>query len=93
LLSSFFFSFYRYLYHAFLAYRNKKGALAHYLNQNTFSTGAGALLRAHLAALRMFPIMWQRRRQLRRIKRITDLDIRRLYDCYGISTREMASYE
>jgi GT2 family glycosyltransferase len=92
-VSSFFIAAYRYLYQWYLSAFEKKGALAHYRKEHSLLAGLRILLKAHWDALRKFPVMWRRRRSIQKTRRITHQDIRALFKRYGISTRDMASYE
>ncbi len=93
LLLSFWYSAYRYLYQCYLSGRMGKGALAHYRKNNSLFTGVCILIKAHWAAVLKFPTMWHRRRQMKKIKRISNHEISKLIDRFGISVLDMASYE
>ncbi len=93
LVASFPISAYRYSYQWYLATFKKKGALAHYTKNNSLLSGVNILLKAHIDALKKIPVMWKRRRELKKIRRIKSHELKNLFTAYGISTRQMASYE
>lgn len=93
LLLSFAFSAYRYLYQWYLSSTTGRGALAHYRAQHSLAAGLWILLRAHGAALRKAPVMWRRRRQLMRRRRVNLRDIHGLFARHGLAAREVAGYE
>ena len=92
LVASFFFAAYRYAYQVWLA-RTGQGSLAKYREGASMWQGLKVLIRAHLDALRMSPVMLRRRREYRSIRRVSNRDIQELFRRYGIPAREMASYE
>jgi GT2 family glycosyltransferase len=92
-LASFIFSTYRYLYQLHLATNGKKGALAHYRENHSLFSGLKILIQAHWDAFKKMPVMWERRKDLKKIRRISQSDFNKLFHRFGISTRQMASYE
>ncbi len=92
-LMSFIHSAYRYLYQVYLSGSSKKGALAHYRKENSLLTGLGVLLRAHFSAFSKFPIMWKRRQDIKKITKLSYAEFNDLFKRFGITTKEMASYE
>lgn len=93
LLLSFFYSAYRYFYQWYLSTFKNKGALARYRKQNSLVSGIGILLNAHWSTLKNFRTMWERRKAIKKMRRLSNREIANLFDRFGISTREMASYE
>ncbi|OGX05727.1 MAG: hypothetical protein A3G87_06890 [Omnitrophica bacterium RIFCSPLOWO2_12_FULL_50_11] len=93
LLLSFFYSGYRYLYQWSLSTFKKQGALARYRERNSLLSGFAILAKAHWSAFKNFSLMWRKRREIEKIKRISNREMARLFERFGISTREMASYE
>ncbi len=93
LIASFFYSAWRYFYQFYLSAVEKKGALAHYRKHSSLGSGLAILLKAHLDAFRKLPVMWGRRREIFRKKKISNRDIRGLFRRFGITTRQMAGYE
>jgi GT2 family glycosyltransferase len=92
LLASFGFSGYRYLYQVWLA-RKGRGSLSKYQEHASLWRGLRVLLRAHVDALKMAPVMLARRHSYRAIRRLSNQDIQDLFNRYGVSAREMAEYE
>lgn len=93
LLLSFAYSIYRYLYMVFLSGKKKKGALAQYRKSHSLWAGLAVLIKAHWAALLKLPVMWKRRGEIARSRKISPRELNQLFIQYGISTKQMASYE
>jgi GT2 family glycosyltransferase len=66
-----------------------RGEISHYPGLGGKFRAALALLKGDLAALRMLPRMFRKRRELRRICRLTPCQARRLILRYRISLREL----
>jgi GT2 family glycosyltransferase len=92
LIASFFFAAYRYAYQVWLI-RQGRGSLAKYHERASLLRGLKVLAKAHLDTLRMAPVMLRRRWEYRSIRRVSNRDIEELFRRYGLTAREMASYE
>jgi GT2 family glycosyltransferase len=92
MLKAFPLSFYRYLTQWRLS-RGGTGALAKYREQSSLWHGLKILMRAHFDALRKAPTMFARRRAYRKDRVMTAREQARLYDRFGMTTRQVASYE
>ncbi|MCB9799511.1 MAG: glycosyltransferase family 2 protein [Candidatus Omnitrophica bacterium] len=93
LLMSFFYSGYRFLYQWYMSSVEKKGALAHYRKEHSLLEGLGILMKAYVHAFMKLPVMWKKRKEIMRKKRISGKEINRLFQKFGITARQMASYE
>ncbi len=93
LVGSLFWSVWRYSYQCYLAWAEKKGALAHFQENHSLLSGLWLLIKAHLDAYRKLPVMWRRRREILGRKKISDGEVFGLFRRFGISTRQMAGYE
>lgn len=93
LLSAVFFTINRYIQYTLLMARNK-GSLARYQDGgNTIFHGIVILSRAYKDAFLKLPVMWKRRTDFNGKWRITNKEFRELFEKYGITSQEMASYE
>jgi len=71
----------------------KKGALAEYRKQHNLLSGFWILIRAYWSAFLKLHVMWRKRREIKKLKKISNQEISALFKRYGISTQEMAGYE
>ena len=92
LAASFFVAAYRYGYQIWLA-RTGRGTLGRDREDYSMLQGARPLVRAHWDAFGMAPVMLRRRREYRAIRRLSNKEVDRLFERYGIPTRELARYE
>lgn len=92
LAASAWYAAWRYALHAQAAAAGR-GALARYRERQPLRRGVRVLLRAHRDAMRKSPIMWRRRREIRRLWRISGAEFAGLFRRFGISARQMANYE
>ena len=90
---SFPYSMIRYLSQLYFSVFKKKGALSNFQKEHSLLTGLWILIRAHVAAFMKFPKMWKKRKELQKIKRISNRELVALFDRFGITTRQIASYE
>jgi len=93
ILLSLYYSVARYLTQVYYATVQKRGALAYYRQKHSLAAGLGILIRAHAAALAKLPVMWRRRRSLKKIRRLNGAQVRQLAERFRISVRDMATYE
>lgn len=93
LIMSFFYACSRYFYQFYLSLTEKKGALSHYRKEHSLISGVWILLKAHFSAFSKLPVMWKRRKKILKEKRISNRNIRELFKHFGITIRQMASYE
>lgn len=93
LMASFFYSAWRYFYQVYLSAVEKKGALAHYQKHSSIWSGLAILLRAHFDAFKKLPVMWGRRREIFRQRKLSWGEFYNLFRVFGITTRQMAGYE
>jgi GT2 family glycosyltransferase len=93
IISSFIYSTYRYLYQVRLI-KKGKGSLAKYREKFSLFHGLIVLAKAHIDAFKKLPVMLKRRRKYNKeIKKISNKDIRELFLKYGISGKQLATYE
>ena len=93
LLLGFFYALARYADQLYLALCRKKGALAQFRKKSSLGAGFLLLLKAHIAAFSKVPTIWQKRRAIQKLRKITNRDIDGLFERFGVTTRQMAGYE
>jgi hypothetical protein len=85
------YSFLRYSYQVYYAYKNK-GATGKYIQNNSLFKGFLMLLKAHIAAYSKFPRMLKKRMAIMKKKKISNSEIYGLFNKFGASIKDIAQY-
>jgi len=83
------YAFIRYVLQAYGALAHK-GAAGRFAEEYSHRKLLAILLRAHLAALKGFPKMWQKRRKIQKNTKISRHEIYSWFDKFGIGVKELA---
>ena len=92
LISSFLFSFYRYVLQVWMMLKGR-GFLARYNERSSIWRGLRILIKAHIDAIRMAPVMLGRRRAYKVRCILSNKEIGGLFKRFGMTSHEMAVYE
>jgi hypothetical protein len=86
---SFFYTMKRYFFQAY-AVLSRKGASGKFVSQHSTLQLLGILVKAHVSAWSRIPVMLRKRRQIKKISRVSTQEIARWFRDFEISAAELS---